>query len=157
MDEMRAARDEASARAERAEAKLAHSESVVEAFHAEADRLSDLLDAARDDVQRYRTGYERLRARIAGLGGPEIEYRFVQPDGTASEFDLHNGPCDCQRQARVGDGPWLAAGGWVSGDAAAPALGSGCTFLLLSREALERQAGQPATAEPNTPDKEPTS
>lgn len=71
----------------------------------------------------------------------EPEYRFVQPDGSVSEFDVHNGPCDCQRQMRVGDGPWLAAGGWVGADAA-PLEPRPAAFTLPPREALERLAAE---------------
>lgn len=75
----------------------------------------------------------------AGDSEPDTEVRFLLADGRESEFDLHNGPCDCQRQVRHGDGPWLAAGGWVSADSA-PILEAGCTFPLPSRERLERLA-----------------
>lgn len=80
----------------------------------------------------------RLRAYIAELGDPETEYRFLLADGTESEFDVHNGPCDCQKQARlIYEGPWLAAGGWVSADVSVVAGESGCTFMLPSRADIE--------------------
>jgi hypothetical protein len=113
--EFEAAMNELRTRAEATEASVTYWRGRTEAAWAHGDKLAnDLVSAVFGDGGPAE--FRRRWARIAELGEPETEYRFVLANGTESEFDVHNGPCACRREARlVYEGPWLAAGGWVGG------------------------------------------
>lgn len=100
----------ATARAEQAEAEVERLKARLEFAWNEGDRLANnLIDAVFGDDAR-RGEFQQKWSRIAALGDPEPEYRYLLADGTESEFDLHNGPCDCQRQVRdVYVTPWRSA------------------------------------------------